>query len=604
MKSPVNLLRSLLTDVKRLHPGVRGLDRDIITIEKRVEHEGFSFLSKAIPTLSDALLVGLSTGVFTCPIGFKTVKGGRIPRLFSGIFCDVFDMYTGLLKDECPIDCITTLYQCTRLFKKCLSTDEESDKLSSEAVKAFFDTENEIVREISDERLSFCIDRVSQLILGQLAFSDDVMGKHGPGAVYEGYSTNQKWKYLTEFVIGDDTQALPGYDDFALEDRIDLSPIRSASHPDQLELPFIKRLAPSSRSRLVTVPKSSTSRRTITVEPMLNQFVQQMLRTQLLDAISSCRIMSVCLDLSDQTKNQILAREGSMHNNFSTLDLKSASDLLSLDLVQKIFHRHGDFYRRMMESRSICVEHENVRCHIKKFGGMGNALTFPVQSIVFAVVSIAALLVGREKYPTYRNVLAAARMLRIYGDDIIVVTKHYRHVVRGLTSVGLKVNSSKSFFEGDFKESCGTDWFRGVEITPLYLRSVPLNLQSDPRALTNLVSACNQGWLRCYYKFSDHLKDIIEGYLRKKLPLTKSSSGSLGLHTRQEVSEYKRYNQRLNRFEFFGPVVRSRQKRDRLDGYGALMKFFHTPLVGRMPGHLERSPTRYRTKVSWRWVAY
>lgn len=605
MKSPVQLLRSLLTDVSRLHPGVRGLDRDIITIEKRVEHEGFSFLSKAMPTLSDALLVGLSTGLFTCPEGFKTIPKGRIPRLFSGIFCDVFDPYTGLLRNDPPIDCIITIYQICRIFKKCLSTDLESDKLNEKAVKDFFKADSEITGIIKDQKLLFCIERVSSIVLSKLRFlSPNLTGKHGPGAVYEGYKANQKWDALFQAAIGGQLEDLPGYGEVGCLDLMDLSPLDPLHSPDQLDLPFIGRLAPSSTSRLVTVPKSSTSRRTITVEPMLNQFVQQSLRTVLLDAISSCPVMSVCLDLSDQSKNKKLALEGSIRNNFSTLDLKQASDLLSLDLVQTVFKHYPDFLEMMLKSRSIAVEYKSTKQYMKKFGGMGNALTFPVQSIVFAIVSIASLIVGREKFPTYRNVLAAARMLRIYGDDIIVETPHYRHVVRGLIDVGLKVNEDKSFFEGDFKESCGSDCFRGVEITPFYIRSVPENLRGDNRVLTNLVSASNQAWLKGYYTISTHLRDIVEGYLRKKLPLTISTSESLGWHTRQEVAEYQRYNRQLHRPEFLGFCVRSVKQTDPIDGYAALMKFFHTSLEGRMVGHLQRSPKRYQTKVLRRWVAY
>lgn len=61
MKSLLRLLRSLLTDVKRLHPEVRGLDRDLLTIEARVEHEGIGFLTIALPSLGKRLDTSLSS---------------------------------------------------------------------------------------------------------------------------------------------------------------------------------------------------------------------------------------------------------------------------------------------------------------------------------------------------------------------------------------------------------------------------------------------------------------------------------------------------------------------------------------------------------------
>ena len=95
MKSPVVLLSTLLQGCKRLEPCVNGIDRDVLTIESRVKHEGDGFLTIALPALCDAFDEGLSTGKFTCPPGFKKTRGGAIPRLFSGMLCEVFDNITG-----------------------------------------------------------------------------------------------------------------------------------------------------------------------------------------------------------------------------------------------------------------------------------------------------------------------------------------------------------------------------------------------------------------------------------------------------------------------------------------------------------------------------
>lgn len=90
-----SILRSLLTDVDRLRPGTKGLDRDLITLEARLEHEGVSFLSVTLCTLGKAFDKGLSEGTFTCPVGLKKAKGSMIPLIFSGVMGDVFDPSTG-----------------------------------------------------------------------------------------------------------------------------------------------------------------------------------------------------------------------------------------------------------------------------------------------------------------------------------------------------------------------------------------------------------------------------------------------------------------------------------------------------------------------------
>lgn len=96
----LTILRNLMTDVTRLRPGTKGLERDYVTLEARIEHEGLAFLGTALCSLGKALDEGLSSGTFTCPTGFKTSKGSKIPLLFGGIFCDVFDSKTGVIKER------------------------------------------------------------------------------------------------------------------------------------------------------------------------------------------------------------------------------------------------------------------------------------------------------------------------------------------------------------------------------------------------------------------------------------------------------------------------------------------------------------------------
>jgi hypothetical protein len=94
------ILRSLLTDVDRLRPGTKGLERDLITLEARIEHEGLSILTITLGRLGKALEKGLSEGTFTCPTGFKRGRGSKIPLLYSGVLGDVFDSVTGDLAKE------------------------------------------------------------------------------------------------------------------------------------------------------------------------------------------------------------------------------------------------------------------------------------------------------------------------------------------------------------------------------------------------------------------------------------------------------------------------------------------------------------------------
>jgi len=95
MKSLIGLSRSLLHDLQRLHPEVKGLDRDLQTIEARIESEGIGFLSIALPAFGKALDQSLASGRMAHIAGFA--RNGEIPKFLQGILVHVFDPKTGLL---------------------------------------------------------------------------------------------------------------------------------------------------------------------------------------------------------------------------------------------------------------------------------------------------------------------------------------------------------------------------------------------------------------------------------------------------------------------------------------------------------------------------
>lgn len=588
MKSLRFILKSLLIDFKRLIPGVKGLDRDLVTIEARLKNEGYGFLTIALPSFGKAFDKGLDEGRMTVPHGFEKIHGGSLPKFLSGLTCHVFDAKTGELKENCAVDVVKCIRELLFLFKKLNLSADQEEILDSKAKFGFFSHDSSI-RPLSSDRLDY-FGRVCSLLLPNLDDFEDLDCKHGPGAVFEGCSPNQKWSGVYHGLSDFDHRLMGiGYDlnAFALR-------------------PFSNTLGPQICSsgvfaKLISVPKSSTSRRTITVEPLLMQFVQQGLNSHLRESIRKDKILSLSLALDDQGPNQKLALDGSRTRKYATLDLSSASDLLSLDLVKFVFSKRPRFLDLALGCRSIGVSSKPDEI-LKKFAGMGNALTFPVQSVVFATIAIAAIAFKEGKYPSYWNLRRIASNVRVYGDDIIVHTDCYHQVVDWLTHFGLKVNQSKSFFKGNFRESCGVDAFRGYDVTPLYLRHEPEVTSITANAIENFVSISNQAWLKGLYSFSTSLSTIVERAIRKRLPLVGKKSSCLGWHTRLDAWNFQRWNSTLHRFEVRSLVGFSSKRKDPLDDYAALLKFYHVPLLGRPAGHLEHSDRRFTLKHRLRWV--
>jgi hypothetical protein len=601
MKSPIVLLRSLLIDFKRLESSVNGFERDIITLEGRFKHEGYGFLAITLPILGKSLQQGLSKGRFSCPPNFSKIRGGTIPKLFQGMFSEVFEPVSGLVKEDLNFGTLKNLYQILFLFKKTHLTSECNDKLHKEAVRTFFECDLLAHQVELPDRESIRIRYASQFILQKLRLNNfsDILCKHGPGAVKERLKANQKWLAVTEWVKQSSSGTdLLGYDLFAIDSRSPLSGEFESESISPSKLQSFDYGSSRSTARLVSVPKDSSSNRTITVEPVLNQFIQQGLNTTLRDNIKECSILNRCLALSDQSKNQILALEGSRTGRWATIDLKSASDLMSLKLVKLVFGSHEEFLRHALDCRTEFVQSDVSDVRLGKFAGMGNALTFPVQSVVFAVIAITAILDSWRKSTTRKNLERAARHVRVYGDDIIVDAKHAHYVVHWLESFGLKTNLSKSFLVGNFKESCGVDAYMGVDITPIYLKPRPDNSSKDPNDIGSLVSFANQCWLAGLYKTAHLIENEVEERLGYRLPLVSRSSGALGWHSRIDASHANSWCDKLHTLLVRAPVIKSKVRPDYLDGYAALMKFFHVPLIGRPLNHLRQTSLRFQLRIS------
>lgn len=613
MKSPVMILSSLFDDVKRLEPDVKGLDRDLLTVKLRFENEGFSFLSVTLASLCDSLDSGLASGRFACPTSFRKVRGGSIPKFLQGLICKVFDSKTGQLLDRPQISAVKCLREILRLFKKTKLRPSREVLLQKKAVKSFLETDNFISHRTFDvNKVNLFLD-VARLVMPNLDKFDmeELKFRHGPGNVAERLRPNQKWSGLLEACQTDLFLASKyGFDILSSDgySTADHRSIEAASFDDVLyDADVVNGLVPQrafgGTAKLITVPKDSTSLRTITMEPVLNMFIQQGLNEHLRSNILKCSILSSCLALTDQSKNQNLALLGSLTGEYATIDLSSASDLLGLDLAKLAFAKRPKFLTCALDCRSTHVNTPLGVIRLQKFAGMGNALTFPVQSIVFALLAICGVLCSEGKRPSVGNVRRAAKLVRVYGDDIIVRSEHSRQVCDWITSFGLKVNQKKSFFEGNFRESCGVDAFRGQLVTPVYIRHDPIISAQDPEQIASLVSSSNQCWMLGLYSLSQALRDNVEEVL--PLPLVSQRSSALGWHSRVDTNVAQKWDGKLQRLVFRAHTIVPMFRNDRLNGYAALAKFFLSDTHVReywTKEHLQQSVLRFHTKIRRRWM--
>lgn len=605
MKSPVVLLSSLFHDVKRLEPGVKGLDRDLNTIKFRFEHEGYGFLTISLPRFCDSLDRGLADGEYTCPLGFA--KRGALPKFLSGLLCAVFDIQTGLILKEPSIHSVKCLREICRVFKKLIYSESREDILHKAAVDEFTICDSLIPDDISSPEFDYYISRVSTMVLQGLNQYDprELKGKHGPGSVAEGYSPNQKWNGLiADMVYHDRYASYFGYDITVFRGIGDQD--RKSSYLTECKDSLCG--TPTGIAKLISVPKSSVARRTISMEPVLKQFIQQGLNTALRDSISGCVILRECLALTNQTRNQLACLEGSRTGELATIDLSSASDRLSLRLVEKIFSSKALFLEDLKGSRSSGISFDKKEFTLKKYAGMGNATTFPVQSVAFALLAICSILQQDSLEPSYWNCKRASRLLRVFGDDIVIPSKYVASLDRWLTYYGLKINHKKSFSTGFFRESCGVDAFHGRDVTPIYVKEWPTLQREKSKLIPHLVAAANSFWSRGLYAASDCIRAEVEAIVGS-LPCVSVRSEGLGWHSRVDTNVAQKWDGKLQRFVFRTLVVKGSRSVDKLNGHAALLKSLHSletrrcdSLLVRDSKNLESSPKRFRNRLRWRWL--
>lgn len=235
-------------------------------------------------------------------------------------------------------------------------------------------------------------------------------------------------------------------------------------------------------ARVVYVPKDSRGPRVISCEPAELMFIQQGLMTKLYDALDKYPRVRQQVSCLDQERNRILAEAGSVTGSHGTLDLKEASDRVTCWLVRRLFP--SDWVEALMASRSSgAVLPDGSTIEYRKFAPMGSAVCFPVEAICFWAITLAAIMPNVNylmKVLFRRTSKPVPNDLRIsiFGDDIIVPTAKFNLVIEALEAVGLKVNRTKSYNEGFFRESCGGDYFLGWKVTPVRCGYAPRTVRS------------------------------------------------------------------------------------------------------------------------------
>lgn len=255
----------------------------------------------------------------------------------------------------------------------------------------------------------------------------------------------------------------------------------------------------SGGSKIVTVPKNAKTDRTIAIEPGINLWFQKGIGT-----IIRRRLRRVGIDLNDQRFNQAKSRIASKFNHLATVDFSSASDTISKALVDTIMpQRWGVVLNSFRSSFGFLDGHA---INFEKFSSMGNGFTFELETLIFYTLGVFCC----------EHLGYDSKEVSVYGDDVVIPSGAFDLYSSLSSDLGFTVNKSKSYSSSYYRESCGSHYWNGVDVKPIFQKE-PLDGKASLLLSANNVRryahrrnsyGCDRRLRSCFQYAERLLKDV------------------------------------------------------------------------------------------------
>jgi hypothetical protein len=504
----------LITDVADLYedPAAKhGSQLDIATLRSRVQAEGLPFLTVTLPKLGKALDKALSQGTPFDAEGWETRPNSKIPKFLGFLFEHVF-ADDGVERTELSFNQYAVGYLRQILYFVYKLEVQFTEEQELETLKSFKDTDSGLPCHIPCDNV---IVHARNLITSVFGSFDplDIVPRHGAGAVATGEKNHEKHRFKRFYSAINDVYPYTEYMVFSLD--------QLAMEPEYLES---MEFHVTGTAKVVLVPKDSRGPRVISCEPLEYQWMQGGLGSAIMRHLEFNGYTSGRVNFRSQKVNRELALQASKGAHWVTLDMKDASDRVSLALVEVLFQDVPQLLKCLKALRTTATQLPSGEIvQLKKFAPMGSSLCFPIESIVFFALGVGVLMdkqmregrvrpcAAKHAAMQYRNrLLATTRRLRVYGDDIISRLEDYEALLQYFPSVGLRFNPDKCCTHGSFRESCGMDAYKGTCVTPLRMKRVwNISRNNNSETLISTVCLSNNLYMKGYSRTADYIESAI-----------------------------------------------------------------------------------------------
>lgn len=637
----LGVLTALLVDCAVYYPGLRKeFDRDKSRLSSAVECHGLRFITETMPAYRKHFDRCLDARRLTSTtlFHFGTWRGGGpIPRLFRGLVLRVFDV-KGEYKVDADMQAVRLLRQLLGAFRKMridcgarnrYSAVAEFIRIDEECPSPSLQWDNEINalswQARSGPELSFQDngDRYHDAakatlsstevcsVLGSVQKAADYIAttlghfdpeswkpKHGPGAVSDRRFGSDKyefdrWPARLECAFPFARYAFASYEHWV--ERVSATGIRVTDE----DIP----------AKMACVTKSTKTPRLIACEPTPNLWCQQIIRDYLYQSVHASALERF-VTFNDQSHNARMAVKASSERTHWTIDLSSASDRIACWHIERLFRRNPTLLDGLWASRSTrlkqtIAERQTQLIQLKKYSTMGNATTFPVQTVFFLAVILGCMSHVRRMSVARVVSEANAQEVRVFGDDLVVPSDCAQVVIEILHALNLRVNADKTFGGFGFRESCGTDALDGHDVTTQSVLDLPE--RTRPGSVVSSVDVANNLLEGGYWHAAAFIRNTVEQVGYTKIPFVADGSGRFGWHTYGVVANpnlRSRWNSDLHRREMLAlSVSTSRACLQPKTNAGFLRYFTEVPkVVTSAKSTLEYDTRRPKVRLGLRWV--
>lgn len=608
----LELYAMILADVAYAYPNLeQSLSKDWERLTTLALRRGIPLFVVDLPAQAKHLERCLAEGRYVAsglPGSHRVSRRVPIPELFRGLYQLVFKQ-DGSLKEEVDVQALFFLRQVLLAAKRTKLTCR--DEYVCEEICSFLTTDSQLpcptpfwrsTRSACEHtfngfageqryvsrmfrlskpgmpqegenplRADYCsllmmLDKVVDIIatsLGPYRF-EDWKFRHGPGAVSNKRSGENRYEFLS---WSDELDCAFPVSDCGFSDHmkwVNWLPRRF----DRVETPY---------SKLVDVPKTFRKPRLIASEPVEHMWCQQNVKHYMYSGVADSWIGRF-VNFTDQSRNQEMALAGSRDGSLATVDLSSASDRVTCMCVENTFKRNPPLLEALRASRTRCcrISHKGseMEIELRKYSTMGNATTFPVETLVFLGIAITASLWSEgHRDVSLKSIRHLEGRVSVFGDDIIVPTQAVGALTVLLEVLDFKINTSKTFAVGNFRESCGVDAFAGQNITPAYYKGI---VSEEPESIVSRIEVANNFYQRMLVNTSNWLASTLPSWVK---PVTVAmDSGVFGLRSfvRPRVPlDYKsRWNANLQRTEYSINLPTGKSERTPIEDDTALLQYF------------------------------